>query len=321
MALVSIVVPAYNVEKYIFRCLSSIAAQDFDNIEVLVVDDFSADATGHIVREFVAMDNRFRYVALDSNKGVMEARATGVRLSTGAFIGFVDADDWVDQRMISSMVNRLENDASDIAICGVAYIDDSGNRVKKHFRFNKQRLIVDGLLQFSKRKLGGAYLCNKLYRRDVVISDASFDFGVRLDVGEDILINVGAFVRARSISLMPEVLYSYRQNSSSVTGSINNAEAFVNLFFSYCLCSAHYANFGDDVLDIIDSFFRVQFNFRCYQIADADELWPYRERLSAALQLLSEARPEAVLYLMSVLKSKKRPVSSWGEFVFRKILW
>jgi glycosyltransferase involved in cell wall biosynthesis len=321
LALVSIIIPAFNVEKYIFKCLSSISTQDFSDIEIFIVDDFSTDATGKIAREFAATDSRFHYIALDCNKGVMEARATGVRRSCGEFIGFVDADDWIEPRMISSLVNRLKADYSDIAICGVAYVDDSGDCVKKQFRFKNSRLISDGLAQFSMRKLGGAYLCNKLYRREVVFSDASFDFGVRLDVGEDILINVGAFARARSVSLMSEVLYSYRQTPSSVTGSIDNAEAFVNLFFSYCLCSAHYANLGDDILDLVDSFFRVQFNFRCYQITDVDRLRPHRERVSVALRLLSEARPEAVLYLMSVLKSKKRPASSLGEFVLRKIFW
>lgn len=319
MALVSVIVPAYNAEKYIKKCLSSISAQVFDDIEVLVVDDCSGDSTGQIVREHVAADSRFRYVALNINKGVMEARATGVRLSTGKFIGFVDADDWIDRQMISSMVGRLEADASDIAICGVSYKDNSGNSTKKPFRFKQNKLISDALSRFSSRKLGSAYLCNKLFRREVIFSDASFNFGARLHVGEDILVNFGAFARARSVSLLSGVLYTYRQVASSATGSVSNEKAFANLFYSYCLCCAHYADFGNDVLASVDEYFRVQFNFRCYQVTDIHELQQYREKISAALRLLSETRPEAIFYLMSVMKRNKRLTSSVGQFFLQKM--
>lgn len=317
MALVSVIIPAYNAEKYIKKCLSSISAQVFDDIEVLVVDDCSGDATGQIVREHVAADSRFRYIALNINKGAMEARATGVRLSTGKFISFVDADDWVDRQMISCMVDRLEADASDIAICGVSYKDNLGFSTKNPFEFKKNQVILDVLPQFSSRKLGSAYLCNKLFRREVIFADASFDFGVRLHVGEDILVNFGAFARARSVSLLPEVLYTYRQTTSSATGSVTKEKAFVDLLYSYCLCCAHYTDFDNDVLGCVDAYFSVQFNFRCYQVANAHELLQYREKICAALQLLAYTRPEAIIYLMNVMKRNKRFYSVVSK-VFRK---
>lgn len=310
MSLVSIIVPAYNAEKYLARCLSSIAEQDFGEIEVLVVDDCSTDASAAIAQEFAASDARFRCIALGSNKGVMAARATGVRLCSGEFIGFVDADDWIAPRMISRMLHRLQTDGSDIAICGVSYIDDQGGLTKGDFHFSKDRLIADGLSQFARRKLGSAYLCNKLYRRETIYDDVSHDFGVRLKLGEDILINFGAFSRARSVSLLPEVLYTYRQNPGSATGSADNAEAFANLFLAYALCCWRFASHGAAALGAVDLFFRVQFNFRCYQVSDAAKLAAYRERLSLALRLLSDNRPEAVLYLMNILKRKEHSSST-----------
>ena len=89
----SIIVPAYNAEKHISECLLSIAAQDFQDIEVLVVDDSSEDGTERLVLDFVAKDSRFKFVRHECNKGVMAARASGVCLSAGQFVGFVDADD------------------------------------------------------------------------------------------------------------------------------------------------------------------------------------------------------------------------------------
>lgn len=318
MSLVSIIVPAYNAEKYLARCLSSIAAQDFDEIEVLVVDDCSTDASAAIAQEFAASDAKFRCIALESNKGVMAARAAGVRLCSGEFIGFVDADDWIAPRMISRMLHRLQTDGSDIAICGVSYIDDQGGRTKGNFRFNKDRLIADGLSQFARRKLGSAYLCNKLYRREAIFGDASHDFGVRLKLGEDILVNFGAFARACSVSLLPEVLYTYRQNPRSATGSADNAEAFANLFLAYALCCSRFASHDAVVLGAVDLFFRVQFNFRCYQVADAAKLAAHQEKLSMALRLLSDNRPESVLYLMNILKRRERSSSTLSG-VFRKL--
>lgn len=318
MALVSIIVPAYNAEKHLFRCLSSIAAQDFVDIEVLIVDDGSTDASGQIAGEFAATDPRFRYVALGSNKGVMVARATGVRLCEGDFIGFVDADDRIEPSMISRMLHRLQTDDSDIAICGVSYVHDNGVRARKAFRFKKDRLIANGMSEFARRKLGSAYLCNKLYRRETIFSEASLDFGIRLNLGEDILINFGAFSRARSVSLLSEVLYVYGQNPLGATGATGNAEAFANLFLAYCLCCAHLANHGPELLEHVDLYFRGQFNFRCYQVANPYELQPYRECLSAALRLLSDTRPEAILYLMHVLKRKEGGAAVLSG-VFRKL--
>jgi glycosyltransferase involved in cell wall biosynthesis len=248
----------------------------------------------------------------------MVARATGVRLCGGDFIGFVDADDRIEASMISRMLHRLQTDDSDIAICGVSYVHDHGGRARKSLRFKKDCLIENGMSQFARRKLGSAYLCNKLYRRETIFSDASLDFGVRLNLGEDILINFGAFARARSVSLLSEVLYVYGQNPLGTTGSADNAEAFANLFLAYCLCCAHFANHRHEVLEYVDLYFRVQFNFRCYQVKDASELYPYRECLSTALRLLSDTRPEAVLYLMNILKRKGRSATILGG-VFRNI--
>lgn len=304
MALVSIIVPAYNAEAHLLTCLSSIAAQDFKDTEILVIDDGSTDASGRIAREFAAADPRFRVLSLETNQGVMAARAAGVRLCGGEFIGFVDSDDRIEASMISKMLQRLQTDNSDIAICGVSYVRDIGVQAKKHFQFKTDSLIKNGFSQFASRKLGSAYLCNKLYRRVVIFDEASRDIGVRLDLGEDILINFGAFSRARSVSLLPEVLYTYRQNTIGSTGAAGNAEAFANLFLAYCLCCAHMLNSGDDFLEYVDLYFGIQFNFRCYQVADLSELAPYRECISTGLRLLSDVRPESVLYLMTVLKRR-----------------
>lgn len=110
----------------------------------------------------------------------------------------------------------------------------------------------------------------------------------------------------------------YGQNPLGSTGSAGNAEAFANLFLAYCLRCAHFANHGPDVLEHIDLYFRGQFNFRCYQVADPSELQPYRECLSAALCLLSDTRPEVVLYLMHVLKRKDGSTAVLSG-IFRKL--
>jgi glycosyltransferase involved in cell wall biosynthesis len=318
LALVSIIVPTYNAEKHLLTCLSSIAEQDFPDIEVLVVDDGSEDASVRIAREFAKTDPRFRCFTLENNKGVMVARATGVRLCGGEFIGFVDADDLVEPSMFSRMVCQLQADNSDIAICGVSYLLENGAQAKKHFRFKKDCVIENGLAQFAGRNLGSAYLCNKLYRRRVIFDASSFNIGVRLDLGEDILINFCAFARAQSVSILAEVLYKYRQNPNGSTGAASNAEAFANLFLAYCLCLKYLPKSATDLVEYVDMYFSVQFNFRCYQIASASELEPHRERIATGLRLLSDVRPEAVLCLMTALKRRGGADVVVGDF-FRKV--
>lgn len=113
---VSIVVPLYNKENEIRRCLNSLIEQSVSNIEIIVVDDGSKDGSADVVREYTDNDPRVHLI-VQKNQGPGAARNTGVKASRGKYIGFVDCDDFVDKNMYKHMMNALEETGAEIAVC------------------------------------------------------------------------------------------------------------------------------------------------------------------------------------------------------------
>ena len=113
---ISVIIPAFNIEKYIGRCLSSVINQSYKNLEIIVVNDASTDSTGKIIDEYAAKDKRIIAIHKIVNEGVVSARFTGIRNSTGMFIGFVDGDDFIDSGMYSYLINNALKFSREIPI-------------------------------------------------------------------------------------------------------------------------------------------------------------------------------------------------------------
>lgn len=118
MELISVVVPVYNAGPYLERCLDSIAAQTYPNWEAILVDDGSTDGGGGICRRRAARDGRFQYAALPDNRGPSAARNEGVGRAAGAFISFVDADDYVEPGLLEALYRNWRETGADICACG-----------------------------------------------------------------------------------------------------------------------------------------------------------------------------------------------------------
>lgn len=115
---ISVVVPVYNVEAYVEKCLASLAAQTYPNMEFIVVDDASTDGGGSICDAWAARDSRFQVLRLPENQGLSAARNEGVRLASGDYIAFVDSDDSVEPGLLETLYRALEENRADISICG-----------------------------------------------------------------------------------------------------------------------------------------------------------------------------------------------------------
>lgn len=115
-SLISVVVPVYNVEKYVERCIDSITAQTYKNIEIIIVDDGSTDNSGHIVDEISLKDQRIKVIHQE-NGGLSAARNTGIDKATGEYLVFVDSDDYISCKMIEVLFNNLLSFDADISIC------------------------------------------------------------------------------------------------------------------------------------------------------------------------------------------------------------
>ena len=154
MCLVSVILPSYNVDKYISKCLNSILTQTFQELEVLVVDDESTDNTKSIALDFAKNDERVRIIE-QRHAGPSEARNTGIKNAYGKYIIFIDPDDWIESSMLEDMVNLAEKHNADIVIGGVCVEYEDEGRTE-NFSFQEKVFFSDkdnfGLLFWNLMK-------------------------------------------------------------------------------------------------------------------------------------------------------------------------
>lgn len=211
---ITVIVPAYNVEQYILRCINSILEQSHRNLEVIAIDDGSTDRTGLILDEIAKIDNRLTVVH-QKNAGLVMVREKGIAMATGDFVGFVDGDDAVDPDMYERLLNNLLKTDSDISHCGLrVYWDD--NTTELHYGTGKRMVqsSADALRDLLQGVIFDSSLCNKMYRREL-LSDSCLDLSIQSN--EDLLRNFVLFSRAEKIVFEDFCGYQYwsRKNSMS----------------------------------------------------------------------------------------------------------
>lgn len=218
MEKVSIIVLAYNAEKYIQECLDSIINQTYKNIEVIIIDDGSKDNTKLIIENIALNDNRIT-VYSRSNKGTYYSRIDGYRKSTGKYIMYVDSDDVIELNMVEIMYNAMIRNQSSIVHCqNKLYIDNNIIESKKIFT-QEISLASNDLEPYFYDLLYKTIECNpvwkQLYSRDILSdidgADKSFMYG------EDLYCNIKAYQQMNKITFIPEQLYIYRVNNSGIT--------------------------------------------------------------------------------------------------------
>lgn len=223
MPTVSIIVTSYNIESYIEECLRSVAAQTIQDIEVLVVDDGSSDATPDKIREFATHDSRFIPVLLGVNSpgGVATAANAGLDRATGDWVGFVDGDDFVEPDMFEQLVRAADTAGSELTMCKYLEVEDaSGQRGEPADAHRWAALDQTGYdLDPTTRHQFLRFIAvpwRKLYRRSLLE-----DEGIRFPVGdyffEDNPFHWFSIVSARSIAIVPTVLAYHRVSRSGQT--------------------------------------------------------------------------------------------------------
>lgn len=210
---ISVIVPIYNVEKYIRRCIDSILSQTFTNFELLLIDDGSNDKSGEICDEYALHDNRIR-VFHKENNGVGSARQLGVNEAKGDFSIHVDGDDWIETNMLEEMLNKIEQSASDILITD--YLED--RHLTSSYRGQticgtSSIEVLEGILQ---GKLLGV-LWNKLIRHTLYKKyDIKFIPGI--DYCEDVLVLAQLLQERVTVSFLHNAYYHYdHQYTFSIT--------------------------------------------------------------------------------------------------------
>lgn len=211
---ISVIVPIYNVDMYLRRCLDSLINQTYKNMEFLLVDDGSTDSSGMICEKYAQKDNRIKVVHCE-NQGVSEARNKGLNIATGEWIGFVDPDDWIDEDMYESLYKMAKLYNVDISVCSYRSCNKFfyENITKKK---NDECEILDNKLSMKYMLVNDLYcgaVWNKLYKKDILINNR---FKKNMIIGEDVLFNFNLLYKTNLRTVYNKVAkynYFYRNNS------------------------------------------------------------------------------------------------------------
>lgn len=217
--LVSVIVAVYNIEEYLPRCVDSILAQTYRNLEIILVDDGSKDQSGSICDSYAEKDRRIKVIH-KKNGGLSDARNAGMDAASGEYIGFVDGDDWIEPDMYRAMYFACEKEKAQAAVCRYKQITKSG--IIDGSAGNSVSLSRDEALEIyvcgDERYLIYNSVWSKLFARDLVE-------GMRFPVGknsEDIMFTTRAFCRMERLVYLDEAYYNYVLDRE---GSIMNEKA------------------------------------------------------------------------------------------------
>lgn len=212
---ISVIIPAHNSEKWIGRCLESVLAQSYRNLEIVVVDDGSVDKTLAIVKSIARTDGRVRCFRQGS-RGVSSARNQGLRQATGNIITFVDSDDYIEKNMYETMLAVMREQGADIVECACRHVDEEGKLLRDSTRksvvLSGKRSCVKNCLQ---RKNIGDYMWNKIYKRKLF---RGIQFP-SLKYSEDFYVNARVYARADKVVILPDLLYNYTIHEGQATNT------------------------------------------------------------------------------------------------------
>lgn len=211
--LVSVVVPIYNVENYLLKCLESLAMQTYRNLEVILVDDGSTDKSSEICKLFCTKDCRFHYYK-KNNGGLSDARNYGLSLSKGNYICFVDADDFLEKNFVSVLLYNAINYNADISCCNFFYYYEGNKSVNDSRRFNVLQFNnVNSIKEIYRFNSIGPAAWNKLFSSRLK-EFLKFPIG---KISEDYFIMYKVFFNADKVVYSSLPLYNYVQRENSIT--------------------------------------------------------------------------------------------------------
>lgn len=218
-AVISVIIPIYNVEKYIRRCIESVINQTYQDIEIILVDDESPDGCPAICDEYADQDERIKVIH-KKNGGLSDARNAGIDISTGKYLMFIDGDDFIDKEMVEKMYHTIIKDGTDMVLCNYEYVDNAGEVVDREhgdvFDRNTSHIIMneDEFWEHYCR-YGSLYYviaCNKIYKRKL-FQKLRFPKG-RVHEDEYVLHKIVS--RCQKISCIKDKLYFYVQHNNSI---------------------------------------------------------------------------------------------------------
>ena len=222
--LISIVVPVYNIEKYIERCIKSILSQTYSNIEIIIVDDSSTDNTASIIDQYALKDTRIIPIH-KKNGGVSSARTEGINRASGEWIGFVDGDDVIEERMYEVLINNAKKYNADISHCGYQMVFPDGHI---DYYYNTKCIEIQDNIKALEELLSGRKiepgLCNKLFKKSLFNDSIDYESLSKIKINEDLLLNYYLFKNSNLAIYEDFCPYHYilRKGSAAVSKNIHH---------------------------------------------------------------------------------------------------
>lgn len=229
--------PCYNIREYLPRCIESILAQTYKNLEIILISDGSTDGTDEVIREYAKKDSRIIPI-FKENSGVSDTRNRGLDIATGDYIGFVDGDDYIDPEMYETLLkNAIENNA-DISHCGYQMVFPS----RVDYYYNTGKKVIQDNKKGIRDIIVGDYVepgvWNKLYRADIL---KELRMPPDIKINEDVIFNFYAFVNSQK-SVYEDIPYYYYlvRKGSTANSELNENQLFDpvkvrKMIYEYCM--------------------------------------------------------------------------------------
>ena len=224
---ISVIIPVYNVEKYLEKCIDSILNQTYKNLEIILVDDGSNDNSGNMCDKFAREDKRVRVIH-KKNGGASSARNAGLDIATGEYIGFIDSDDFVDLDFYEVLYNNLVEENADMSMCKL--LDCYGDVNKTNKKVTKFVYTTEEAIKVVlEAKITSVFAVNKLYKRDI-FNGLRYKEG---DIAEDAEIILDVLMKCKKVVFLDAEKYYYIHRENSVTTSKFNRERSYDVIRAY----------------------------------------------------------------------------------------
>jgi hypothetical protein len=320
--LVSVVVPAYNAGDKIEYSLRSLLEQDYDPIEIILVDDASTDGTAENAEGLLRAGGRpYRILKNARNRGVSAARNAGLRDAKGGYVLFMDADDKADANFISTLRGAIAKDDSDAAICGFRnYFEDTGREEVVPIKLDTSRTYPGEELAARRILTHFGSVVTTFFKMSF-LREAGIEFPEGCQFGEDFEFTVKAFSRCRSIAISPECPYVYVHHRGNISfSSISTREKRVLRYSEITASTLRIANYlkehsaSPKLLDMADNLLEPEYLMRVLTLAAKEgDMEKFNDTLASlnARRLLfatgkyAARKPELFLKAMSILASPK----------------
>lgn len=205
--MVSIIIPVYNCEKYIEKCVKSVLDQSYEDLEIIIIDDGSNDKTLSICKELSKNDKRIRIIQQE-NKGVSCARNQGLMNVTGEYVIFIDGDDWVEKNFVECLLSDLLEKQVDLVACGWI-CEDEGGLISEKKQFAKKLINTEMAIRMAFAESGfQGYLWNKIFKRELICNNNLF-FDSSVTMLEDLLFVYEYLSKCKKIVINDKLCYHH----------------------------------------------------------------------------------------------------------------